>query len=124
MIMAVDHFLLPRIFRISRPLTRVPTWAETGAVNVPAVVALLASVAFGVVGLAALPSGWLYSSPPNGWGPVPLEAWLLSGILYVAGVAIARIAAPDSRAALGFASFVREGEGTTAAVDIANPSHK
>ncbi len=123
-IMAVDHFLLPRIFRISRPLTRVPTWAETGAVNVPAVVALLASVAFGVVGLAALPSGWLYSSPPNGWGPVPLEAWLLSGILYVAGVAIARIAAPDSRAALGFASFVREGEGTTAAVDIANPSHK
>ena len=25
-IMAVDHFLLPRIFRISRPLTRVPSW--------------------------------------------------------------------------------------------------
>src|SRR5918912_1960824 len=38
-IMVVDHFLLPRIFGISRPLTRVPSWAEAGRINVPAFVA-------------------------------------------------------------------------------------
>ena len=102
-IMAVDHLLLPRLFRISRPLTSVPAWSEAGAVNVPAVVALLASVAFGVIGLADLPGGWIYSSPPNGWGPVPAEAWLLAGVLYVAGVAVARKVVPHSRSALGFA---------------------
>src|SRR5918911_4364538 len=49
-IMAVDHFLLPRLFRISRPLTRVPAWQDAGLINVPAVVALLAAVFFGVTG--------------------------------------------------------------------------
>ena len=36
-IMAVDHFLLPRLFNISRSLTKVPAWEETGFINVPAV---------------------------------------------------------------------------------------
>jgi purine-cytosine permease-like protein len=104
-IMVVDQFLLPRVFAISRPLTRVPTWQEAGTVNLPAVVALLLSVAFGVVGLADLPGGWIYESPPNSWGPVPVEAWVLSGVLYLAGVAVARRLAPDVRTALGFAKF-------------------
>src|SRR6266498_3188928 len=77
-----------------------------GSVNLPAVVALLASVAFGVIGLADLPGGWIYSSPPNGWGPVPVEAWALSGVLYLAGVAVARKLAADVHAALGFARFI------------------
>ena len=29
-IMLVDHFLLPRLFAISRPLTRVPAWNDAG----------------------------------------------------------------------------------------------
>jgi purine-cytosine permease-like protein len=122
-IMAVDHFLLPRLFRISRPLTKVPAWSEAGTVNVPAVVALLGAVAFGVIGLADLPNGWIYASPPNGWGPVPVEAWAISGILYVAGVAVARVVLPSLRTALGFARFIREEEIPTAAVgDIATLS--
>src|SRR5207248_4756823 len=31
-IMAVDHFVLPRLFRISRPLDHVPRWEETGMI--------------------------------------------------------------------------------------------
>jgi purine-cytosine permease-like protein len=121
-IMAVDHFLLPRAFGISRPLTRVPSWSEAGSVNLPAVVALLASVAFGVVGLADLPGGWIYSSPPNSWGPVPAEAWVLSGVLYLAGVAVARRLAPDVRAALGFATFIGPDQAAAGeAVDAAAP---
>src|SRR5205085_8695321 len=69
-IMAADHFLLPRWFRISRPLTQVPAWEETGLINWPAVVALLAAVFFGVTGTANWPHGWIYSTPQNSWGPV------------------------------------------------------
>jgi hypothetical protein len=67
-IMAVDHFLLPRLFRISRPLTKVPAWEETGFINVPAVAALLGAVFFGVTDTANWPNGWIYASEPNGWG--------------------------------------------------------
>src|SRR5206468_735927 len=104
---AVDHFVLPHLFRISRPLTKVPAWSEAGAVNVPAVVALLGAVVFGVIGLADLPNGWIYGSPPNGWGPVPVEAWAIAGILYIAGVAVVRVVVPSMRTALGFAGFIR-----------------
>jgi purine-cytosine permease-like protein len=101
-IMCVDHFLLPRLFRISRPLTKVPSWQEAGAINLPAVIALLAAVFFGVTGTASWPNGWLEASPPNGWGPVPLWSWLIAGIGYVALVAVARAIAPDVKRALAF----------------------
>jgi purine-cytosine permease-like protein len=122
-IMAVDHFVLPRLLGISRPLDRVPSWSQTGAVNVPAVVALLGAVAFGVIGLADLPSGWIYSSPPSGWGPVPAEAWVLSGVLYIAGVLVARVVVPNVKGALGFARFAIEEEvPATVAADVATTS--
>src|SRR5437868_7969935 len=108
-IMAVDHFVLPRVFRISRPLTRVPAWTEAGAINVPAVIALLAAVFFGVTGTASWPHGWIYATPPNSWGPVPLEAWAIAGGLYVALVAVVRAYAPV-RSALGFPRTVRDEE--------------
>jgi purine-cytosine permease-like protein len=124
-IMAVDHFLLPRIFRISRPLVRVPSWSEAGPLNIPAVVALLASVAFGVIGLADLPNGWIYSSPPTNWGPVPVEAWLLAGVVYLVGVAVARAAAADVRIPLGFAEYITSDEAIAATpVDLAAPSSR
>ena len=100
--MAVDHFLLPRLFRISRPLTRVPAWQDAGLINVPAVVALLVAVFFGVTGSASWPRGWLESTPPNSWGPVPLESWLIAGALYVALVAVARAVVPNVKEALAF----------------------
>jgi purine-cytosine permease-like protein len=101
-IMAVDHFLLPRLFRISRPLTRVPAWQDAGLINVPAVVALLAAVFFGVTGSASWPHGWLEATPPNSWGPVPLESWLMAGALYVGLVALARAVVPNVKQALAF----------------------
>ena len=101
-IMAVDHFLLPRLFRISRPLTHVPAWQEAGFINLPAVIALLAAVFYGVTGSASLPHGWLESTPPNSWGPVPLESWLIAGALYVALVAVARAVVPNVKSALAF----------------------
>jgi purine-cytosine permease-like protein len=89
-IMAVDHFLLPRLFRISRPLDHVPRWEEAGLINLPAVIALLAAVFFGVTGTASWPNGWLEATAPNSWGPVPLEAWAIAGGGYIALVALVR----------------------------------
>ncbi len=120
-IMAIDHFLLPRLFRISRPLTKVPAWEDAGLINVPAVVALLAGVFFGVTGTANWPGGWIYSTEPNGWGPVPVESWAIAGALYIVGVAVVRSVVPNLRNALGFAKYVRDEEVPTAAVvDIAS----
>jgi hypothetical protein len=117
--MAVDHFALPRLFRISRPLTQVPSWEQTGLINVPAVVALLAAVFFGVTGTANWPHGWIYSTPQNSWGPVPVESWLLAGLLYVGLVAVTR-AAGQVRSWLGFAKTVPdEAMAGTVPADIA-----
>ncbi len=101
-IMAADHFLLPRLFRISRPLTQVPSWTDAGKINIPAVIALLGAVFFGVTGLAVWPNGWLEATPPNSWGPVPLEAWAIAGIGYIGLVVVARVMVPNVKQALAF----------------------
>ena len=36
-IMAADHFLVPRFFKVSRPMSVVPRWDEAGLINIPAV---------------------------------------------------------------------------------------
>jgi purine-cytosine permease-like protein len=120
-IMAVDHFVLPRVFRISRPLLKVPSWEEAGLINWPATVALLVAVFFGVTGTASWPTGWsLNPTDTNGWGPVPLEAWLIAGAGYVVLVAVARAVGPV-RTQLGFAKTLGDDEiaGDTP-VDIAS----
>jgi purine-cytosine permease-like protein len=119
-IMVVDHFLLPRLFRISRPLIHVPRWEETGLINWPATIALLGAVFFGVTGTASWPHGWLEATAPNSWGPVPLEAWLLAGGLYIVLVAVARAVGP-ARSALGFARTIADSQiASGAVIDIAS----
>src|SRR5712692_5706732 len=119
-IMVVDHFALPRLYRISRPLTQVPQWEETGLINWPATLALLGAVFFGVTGTASWPHGWLEATPPNSWGPVPLEAWAIAGALYIVLVALARALGPI-RSALGFAKTISDSLiGSDAVIDIAS----
>jgi purine-cytosine permease-like protein len=119
-IMAVDHFLLPRLFHISRPLVQVPAWEQAGLINWPATLALLGAVFFGVTGTASWPHGWLQAVPSNSWGPVPLEAWAIAGVGYLALVAVARAVGPV-RDQLGFPRHVRDEEiASDAVVDIAS----
>jgi purine-cytosine permease-like protein len=119
-IMVVDHFVLPRLFRISRPLLKVPRWDEAGTINWPATVALLAAVFYGGTGSGIWPTGFINSTEPNSWGPVPLEAWLLAGALYVALVAVARAVAPV-RSVLGFARSIPDAAiASDAVIDVAS----
>lgn len=82
-----DHFLVPRLFRLSRPLTRVPSWEETGSANVPAVIALVCAIFVGVAGNGQFP--W-WGLKGQFWYAPTILAWLTALAVYVAGVALVR----------------------------------
>jgi purine-cytosine permease-like protein len=121
-IMCVDHFLLPRLFKVSRPLIKVPTWGETSIGNWPAIAALAISVLFGVYATGIMPG----EDPNRYWGPGPLEAWVLAAVLYIVFVAAVRAAVPATMALkrmLGFSDLVVDTPLPSAAiVDIATVS--
>jgi purine-cytosine permease-like protein len=104
-IMCVDHFLLPRIFGISRPLIRIPRWKEASIGNLPALLALGISVLYGAWATGIIPG----ENPNRYWGPAPLEAWAAAAVLYIVFVAITRAIATRSEALkmlLGFSKVV------------------
>ena len=121
-IMAVDHFIVPRMFRISRPLDRVPKWHETGKANWPAIIALIVAVGFGAWGSGLLPGG----APSVNLGVVPLDAWALGAVLYLAGVALSRsLRQVDIQGLLGFSEAARQSSSLYspgAIVDVATNS--
>jgi len=118
-IMAVDHFLVPRMFRISRPLTRIPTWADAGAINWPGVIALLVAVLFGAFATGIVPG----ETAGTYWGLAPLETWILAAVLYIAGVAIVRATASDARSPLGFSKRISKADSEgSVPVDVAEPA--
>ena len=115
-IMVADHYLLPRLFQISRPLDRVPAWTETAAVNWPALVALVIAVIFGGYATGIMPG----EDSSIYLGPAPLFAWILAGGLYLVGVAVTRAVTPNVKSALGFAGgSVAEQVVPGAVVDLA-----
>lgn len=117
-IMATDHFVVPRLLGVSRPLNKVPSWSDTALVNWPGIVALLVGVGFGAYASGIIPG----ENPSTYWGIPPLEAWLLSAVVYVAGVAITQRVVPDVKHALGFSKHALATDvapGTI--VDVTNP---
>jgi purine-cytosine permease-like protein len=102
-VMCVDQFVLPRLTGTVRGLAPIPSWREAGAGNWPAIVAVLVAVLFGAWGLQLFPG---QSTAPS-LGLVPVEAWLLAGLLYVAfAIAVARL--PQRGRLLGFSRPQRE----------------
>lgn len=103
-IMLVDHYVVPRLFKISRSLREVPTWKDAAWFNWPAVIVLLISVAFGGYGSGIFPG----ESSSTYWGaPLP-EAWALAGIGYLAVVAVINAVVKDPSRILGFSQTARE----------------
>ncbi len=120
-IMFVDHFLLPRLFRISRPLLEVPSWREAGLANVPAIAALVIAVIFGAYATGIMPG----ASTTRYWGDAPAEAWVLSGILYIVFVAVARVVVPNVKRTLGFSKLALAADVTPGEiVDVASMAER
>jgi len=97
-IMCVDQFVLPRLLKVTRPVQPIPEWRSAALGNWPAIIAVLASVLFGAWGQALLPG---QTSAPT-LGIVPVEAWIMAGVLYLALAALAA-RARRGHAILGFA---------------------
>jgi purine-cytosine permease-like protein len=85
-IMAMDVFVVPRLFGLRRPLYRVASWAELAAANWPAIIALVAGTAVGAFTAGLVPGtsgfGHTYVGFPA------LQAWVTGAVVYLIGVAL------------------------------------
>jgi len=116
-IMAVDVFVVKRLFGLSRPLHRVASWSELAAANWPAITALLAGTAVG-----AFTGGLVPGTPGFGTtyiGFPALQAWATGAVVYLVIVAlIARN--PRVNELLGYSRIGNDpapGESASAAVE-------
>jgi purine-cytosine permease-like protein len=111
-IMAMDVFVVPRLFGLRRPLYRVATWSELALANWPAIVALVCGTAVGAFtgGLVPGTSGFGHTYI----GFPALQAWVTGAVVYLVGVAaVARGA--NAKSLLGY-SRIEEVDASTAAV--------
>lgn len=114
-IMALDVFVVPRLYKIRRPLHRVATWSETAMANWPGIVALVAGTAVGAFTAGLVPGvpgfGTTYIGYPA------LQAWLTGSVVYLALVGLTVAFGKGSRAMaiLGYSSI---GDAPTAATAL------
>lgn len=98
-IMAMDVFVVPRLFGLRRPLYRVAAWSELAAANWPAIVALLAGTAVGVYTGGLIPGTSGFGKTYIGFPA--LQAWVTGAVVYIVAVAlVAR--SPRAKALLGY----------------------
>ena len=85
-IMAIDVFVVPRLFGLRRPLQRVADWSELALANWPGIVALLCGTAVGAFtgGLVPGTSGFGHTYI----GFPALQAWATGAVVYLALVAV------------------------------------
>ena len=96
-IMAIDIFLLPILFGISRPMYRVANWSELGIANWPGVIALAAGTLVGLYTAGLIP---VLNTDYIGFPA--LQAWVTGAVAYLIGVTLVHKSA-NVKALLGFA---------------------
>src|SRR3989449_2203441 len=103
-IMAMDVFVLPRLFGLRRPLHRVASWREVALGNWPPIVALILGTGVGAYTAAVIPGipgfGTTYIGFPA------LQAWATGAVVYLV---LAAIIARSTRATevLGYTAVER-----------------
>jgi purine-cytosine permease-like protein len=100
-IMAMDVFVLPRLFGLRRPLHRVASWSEVAVANWPAIVALIAGTGVGAVTAGLIPGTPGFGNTYIGFPA--LQAWATGAVVYLIAVAlVAR--SPRAKELLGYAA--------------------
>jgi purine-cytosine permease-like protein len=112
-IMAVDVFVVPRLFGLRRPLQRVADWSELALANWPGIVALLSGTAVGAFtgGLVPGTSGFGHTYI----GFPALQAWATGAVVYLAGVALVARSS-NARTVLGYSRIEEMAPAETAPV--------
>jgi len=85
-IMAMDLFVVPRLFGIRRTVDHVPAWSETSFANWPAVVALVAGTTVGAVTGGLIPGTSGFGETYIGFPA--LQAWVTGAVVYLVLVAM------------------------------------
>jgi purine-cytosine permease-like protein len=85
-IMAMDLFVVPRLFGIRRTVDRVPAWSETAFANWPAIVALVAGTTVGAVTGGLIPGTSGFGNTYIGFPA--LQAWVTGAVVYLVLVAL------------------------------------
>ena len=100
-IMAMDVFVLPRMFGLQRPLHRVASWSDLAVANWPGIIALVAGTLVG-----AWTGGLIPFTPGFGntyIGFPALQAWITGAVVYLIAVAIVA-RSPRAKEMLGWTS--------------------
>jgi purine-cytosine permease-like protein len=105
MIMAMDLFVVPRLFGLRRPMHRVAKWNELAAANWPAIIALLLGTGLGGWTAGVIPGLPGYQSQYIGFPA--LQAWIVGAVAYLIGVALVANN-PKVREILGYAHIADE----------------
>jgi purine-cytosine permease-like protein len=85
-IMAMDVFVVPRLFGLRRPLHRVARWSELAETNWPGIVALLAGTGIGLWTAGLIP--WTSGYGKTYIGFPALQAWVTGAVVYIIAVAL------------------------------------
>jgi purine-cytosine permease-like protein len=86
-IMAMDLFVVPRLFGIRRRVNRVPLWHETALANWPAIIALLTGTGLGAYTAGLIPG--LSGFGKTNIGFPALQAWGTGAVVYLVLIAVA-----------------------------------
>ena len=101
-IMAMDVFIVPRLFGLKRPLHRVASWSELALANWPAIVALLLGTGVGAYTGGLIPGTSGFGTTYIGFPA--LQAWLTGAVAYLVLVAlVAR--SPRAKEILGYSQM-------------------
>jgi cytosine permease len=114
-IMAMDVFVLPRLFGLHRPLYRVATWSELAFANWPAIIALLAGTAVGAFTGGLVPGTAGFGKTYIGFPA--LQAWVTGAVVYVvlAGIVALVSKKHQARELLGYSAIAEEPSASPAA---------
>jgi hypothetical protein len=101
-IMAMDVFIVPKLFGLKRPLHRVASWSELAVANWPAVIALVLGTGVGAYTGGLIPGTAGFGTTYIGFPA--LQAWVTGAVAYLIIVAlVAR--SPRAKELLGYSQM-------------------
>jgi cytosine permease len=87
-IMAIDHFVVPRLFGLKRPTDKVTSWANTAMVNWVGLVALIVALVVGAYTGGLIPGTSGFGT--TNIGLPTLQSWAVAAGVYLIGVAVVK----------------------------------